>query len=166
MLGSLGLGLVLFPPYFCIDNCHHHDNNIGISVLQSITAAQEDYFLNNLTFASSLEDLHLSFGTVSKKYEFKIINNSPQESYAYAISQDQGLYSYVSAVFVVTDSLGEKSTTRIVCGLDQPKFTNQDLPLLEEQIPICSPNGSWKPSNKKFIEKSQQKLWQWWQFWR
>jgi hypothetical protein len=166
MLGSLGLGLVLFPPYFCIDMCPHHQNNIGKSGLQRITATQQDYFLNNSTFASSLEDLQLSFETASKIYQFKIINNSPQESYAYAISQDQGLYSFVSAVFVVTDSLGEKSTTSIVCGLDQPTFTNQDLPLLQEQKPICSPYGSRELKNEDFLGKSQQKLWQWWQFWR
>lgn len=164
-LSVLGLGIVglfLFPPYFCIDMCPHHKNSEATQWLGTLSRAQESYFLDHSRFTASMEDLEIGMEPETEFYSYKIFNNSPTATYAYARSKDGGLYSYISAAFITTNTQGEKITTSIVCGVNQPKLVETALPRLQGQQPVCAPQGSWKLGEKSTSAKYQQYLWRWW----
>lgn len=142
--------------------CPHHRNGEATNYLSLINRSQQDYFLDHSSFASFLENLQLGNKTETNYYSYKIFQTSSEATYAYAVSKDEGLYSYIGAVFITTTSLGEKTTVSIVCGLDQPGLAKIALPLLDEyQQPVCAKKGSWKLGERSTARKYQQKLWRW-----
>jgi type IV pilus assembly protein PilA len=159
------VGIVLFPPYFCIDMCPHHANTEAISKLNNINRAQQAYFLENDTFTSSLKELEIQFETETNNYSLNIFQTSQRISYVYAISKNKKLYSYIGAVFATTTPQSENLTVSIICGLDEPELAKTALPTFENQQPVCAKKGSWKWGERSTSAKYQQELWRWWQFW-
>ena len=147
------------PIYFCIDMCPHHNNSEAINTLNIVNGSQRDYFLNSSVFANSFEDLNTGVKSETKYYSYKILQTTPQATYAYALAKDKKLYSYISAVFVTKDFQNQEITTAVVCGLDKQNFSKSALPLLENEQAICSKKGSWQLGERSTSRKYQLELW-------
>ena len=147
------------PIYFCIDMCPHHNNSGAISTLRIVNMNQIDYFLNSSVFANSFEDLNTGVKSETKYYSYKILQTTPQTTYAYALAKDKKLYSYISAVFVTKYFQNQEITTAVVCGLDKHNFSKSVLPLLENEQAICSKKGSWPLGERSTSWKYQLELW-------
>jgi hypothetical protein len=146
------------PIYFCIDMCPHHNNSEAISTLRIVNMNQIDYFLNSSVFAHSFEDLNTGVKSETKYYSYKILQATPQTTYAYALAKDKKLYTYISAVFVTKDFQNQEITTAVVCGLDKHNFSKSALPLLENEQALCSKKGSWQLGERSTSWKYQLEL--------
>lgn len=116
--------IIHLPIYFCIDMCPHHNNSEAINILNTVNGSQRYYFLNSSVFANSFEDLNTGVKSETKYYSYKILQTTPQATYAYALAKDKKLYSYINAVFVTKDFQNQEITTAVVCGLDKQNFSN------------------------------------------
>lgn len=106
-------------------------------VLDSFNRAQQDYFLKNGRFATTLGDLDLNQPEETDAYIYRL-ETGKDAVYHRAIAKNNNDYSYVGGVFVYQDPQTKKrSTETILCEADEAGKPLPALPTLEGSTRAC-----------------------------
>jgi type II secretory pathway pseudopilin PulG len=106
--------------------------------LRDMNEAQRAFYSQNNRFATSLEELERSANVFFKAYyyTYKLEATDKQHAKITAVPKEQGLKSYVGAVFAQTTQV-----TNVICQTQQPTEMMLPLPVLTDDQPQC-PEGT------------------------
>jgi len=144
LLGALGA--IVLPSFLNQSNkCGSSPRLEAKQYLGSINRAQMAYYLEELTFASTVRDLGLGIDSHTSKSSFFITHSKPNAAFSYAIadkapekSSSQRLNSYVGAVYITPQKKnGEAVMVEIICEADFPNITHPALPTYQKGVLAC-----------------------------
>ncbi|MBW4603045.1 MAG: type IV pilin-like G/H family protein [Calothrix sp. FI2-JRJ7] len=106
--------------------------------ISSINMSQQIFFLEKQQFATSISDLELVNKLETNDYNYKMTNIDASQVITTATAQQNGLKSYIGAVFQIRKG-GEYSdtTTIATCETDSPSKTAPDIPRLVGEEILC-----------------------------
>ena len=142
----LGIGSVLLvlPSFLSVASCGQKGKqaeakqNIG-----STNRAQQAYFLDNQTFANSMEAMGIGIKPQTVNYNYSV-RTTKTTAFHYGIARRKTEKSYVGAVFVVpatnvnpATNKSEVNTASIICEALRPGSTTPTAPTLQKGVPTC-----------------------------
>lgn len=118
---------------------------IPMQYINLLNRAQQVYYLENRQFANTLEQLEIATNLETALYTYEIVPSGDRaESVAItAHPKDEGLPSYIGAVFVTTVN-GLKTTVSGICQSEQPATSPPPMPIAPsaDSTQIQCPSGS------------------------
>jgi hypothetical protein len=118
---------------------------IPMQYISLLNRAQQVYYLENRQFASTLEQLEIATNLETALYTYEIMPSGDRaESVAItAHPKDEGLPSYIGAVFVTTVD-GFETTVSGICQSEQPATSPPPMPIAPsaDSTEIQCPSGS------------------------
>jgi len=139
--GCLGLILLGFAGFIFLPTMMSSEGKIRQSEAKHTIGAtlrgQQAYYLEEVTFAASLNELGLGIAEETENYRYEI-EAETDRAIALAIPRRKGLKSYAGVVFAVKD--GENTTVTIICESKSPRIFPPTLPKSPEKM-VC-PEGA------------------------
>lgn len=117
----------------------------GKQIIGSINRVQQAYYLENATFAQTIEQLAIGIKPETENYRYQIVSpgKRPQSAISTAAAKKPELKSYTGIVFT-RKVQGEILTFTAICETDRPSTippVTPKLPIKESQAVQC-PRGS------------------------
>ena len=110
----------------------------AIAVLNALNQKQIAFFTQQNRFAKTLAELGKDAASNSADYVFGTTSDQPKQAFSSAIAQKDGLPSYISAIFAVTDGKKQTSTVSAICATQQPSKVALANPKLVNKQIQCS----------------------------
>ncbi|MGB7439663.1 MAG: type IV pilin-like G/H family protein [Coleofasciculaceae cyanobacterium] len=114
--------------------------------MSALTQVQQAYYLEQGKFAREFEQISVGLRDETELYRYQILpqGDNTESVMMTATAKDAELPSYTSAVFVTTNTEGEKTTIAQICETEEPSTTPPAMPSLptDSSSTIRCPEGS------------------------
>jgi hypothetical protein len=113
------------------------------NAITTLNQQQIEFFTKQKRFAANLNELNSPISTDNPSFTYSTVGTGRSRAISTAIAKQDGLTSYIGAVFVVKDEKNNDTTVTIACVTAQPSKRPPALPQLEGKEAKC-PAGSSK----------------------
>lgn len=140
------LGAIALPSFiYQGESCRPSPQSEATSYLGSINRAQQAYYFENQTFASTVSHLGVGINSQTSQRFFFSTHNQPNAAFNYAIADrspnkpsNQRLNHYIGAVYVTPQKKdGEAVTVTIICESDSPEIGYLTRPTYQKGVLAC-----------------------------